>query len=117
MISLAVAQAHRGVSSALEAKPTRRGIHSRKDYIRRATPSWADPHEIFAVYQEAAELRSQGFDVEVDHDLPLRGELVSGLHVAANLHIVSAAANRAKSNQCYELDAFPVPQSTQMRLF
>lgn len=88
----------------------------RKDYIRQVTPAWADPREIHAIYREAAEMRLQGFAVEVDHDIPLRGNLVCGLHVPANLRIVSTAANRAKGNSSYELDAHPLPQR-QLKLF
>lgn len=90
---------------------------TRKERIRRATPKWADPRAIHAVYCEAAEMRAQGFIVEVDHDIPLGGELVCGLHVPANLRIVDAAANRAKGAQRYELDAHPVPKSPQLELF
>lgn len=38
-----------------------------------------------------------GVDVHVDHVIPLKGKLVSGLHVPENLTIIPAAENRRKN--------------------
>lgn len=57
------------------------------------TPSWADKAEIAKIYIEA---RKQM--LSVDHIIPLRGKLVSGLHVENNLQIVSKSVNASKGN-------------------
>lgn len=64
----------------------------------QATPEWADRAAIRAIYKDAAHLRKMGVDCEVDHIVPLRGKTVSGLHVHANMQIVSGAYNRQKGN-------------------
>lgn len=56
-------------------------------------PPWADLTAIQQVYQQAAE---QG--LTVDHIVPLRGKLVSGLHVHYNLQLLTGAENSAKGN-------------------
>jgi hypothetical protein len=72
--------------------------------LRRAaeiqqTPAWADKEEIKAVYLRAVSLSAAtGIPHHVDHIYPLRGRLVSGLHVAGNLQVLTATANLAKKN-------------------
>ncbi len=61
------------------------------------TPSWADHDIIDSLYALAAIYRSFGHDVHVDHELPLRGKLVSGLHVHQNLQIIPAVLNLQKN--------------------
>lgn len=65
----------------------------------RATPPWSETQQIAAVYELASRMtESTGIEHQVDHIVPLRGKLVSGLHVLANLRVITADANRAKGN-------------------
>lgn len=68
--------------------------------LRKATPKWANRTAIKAVYAQCLRVtQSTGIPHEVDHIVPLRGELVSGLHVHWNLRVIQAKVNRDKSNQ------------------
>lgn len=76
--------------------------------LRRAaelqrTPAWADLSAIKVVYQDAAEYREAGLEVDVDHIIPLQGEFVSGLHVPENLRVCLSSVNRSKSNTYHVL--------------
>lgn len=64
---------------------------------RRA--QWADKAAIKAMYDEARRrTKETGVKWSVDHEIPLRGKLVSGLHVPANLRLLLLSANTAKGN-------------------
>jgi hypothetical protein len=70
---------------------------------QRATPRIPCDATV-AVYAEAKRLSEEtGIPHEVDHIIPLRGKLVSGLHVIANLRVVTRSENRRKSKR-YDLD-------------
>lgn len=56
------------------------------------TPKWADRNAILDIYDKCPD----GY--VVDHIIPLKGKLVSGLHVANNLQYLTPEANTAKSN-------------------
>ena len=60
--------------------------------ISQRTPKWADKLQIRKIYSECPE------GMHVDHIIPLRGELVSGLHVENNLQYLSPIDNMSKSN-------------------
>jgi hypothetical protein len=67
------------------------------------TPAWADLGAIRRVYEEARRLTvATGIPHHVDHDIPLQGELVSGLHVHNNLQILTGSENSRKKNH-YEI--------------
>jgi hypothetical protein len=82
--------------------------HAAKEARRRTaklrrTPIWLTADDFWMIEQayELAACRSKLFGVpwEVDHVFPLQGKFVSGLHVPANLQVIPAAANRAKTNR------------------
>lgn len=72
-------------------------IKRRSDKDNR-TPPWFEKEEVSELYKLAAGIRKTGIAVHVDHVIPLRGELVSGLHCLANLQIMTAKGNMEKGN-------------------
>lgn len=66
---------------------------------KNATPPWADSKEINAWYKDAQIFRAAGWDVQVDHIVPLRSNIVCGLHVQDNLQLLSSAKNQLKNNR------------------
>lgn len=82
------------------------GIRARRAERRaglvNATPWWAD-RDAMARQYALAELMTRllGEPYEVDHIVPLNSPRVSGLHVPANLQVLSARENLLKSNKCW----------------
>lgn len=66
----------------------------------QATPQWANHHSIRALYREAIRLTdATGVKHEVDHIVPLRSQIVCGLHVEHNLQVLPWSENRSKGNR------------------
>ena len=76
-------------------------VSARRKRVQRATPKLSpeDRAQIKAIYVEA---RKTG--MQVDHIIPLRGKLVSGLHCPANLQLLSPEENMKKSNSFTNAD-------------
>lgn len=68
-------------------------VKARLSRKRNACPSWVDMAAIRAVYLQA---KING--LTVDHIIPLRHPLVSGLHVPWNLQLMSSEENASKGN-------------------
>lgn len=68
-----------------------------------ATPSWLTKEhyrEMRAIYSLAKELQWLSNEtLEVDHEIPLQGEIVCGLHVPWNLQILPKSINCRKHNK------------------
>ena len=81
-------------------------VAARKKHIRLATPKWLTKEHKIAIrafYEEAERLKSEtGIDHEVDHIVPIRGGIVSGLHVPWNLRVITAAENQTKNRKLIE---------------
>lgn len=67
--------------------------------LRQAYVPWAND-ELIAEAYELARLRTEvtGIPWQVDHIVPLNNDLVCGLHCEANLQVIPAVTNLAKSN-------------------
>lgn len=71
----------------------------RKAVKIKATPSWADNEHISSLYLLASMSREAGYDVHVDHIVPLQSPYVCGLHCQTNLRLLKAVDNLSKSNR------------------
>jgi hypothetical protein len=69
---------------------------ARRALEKQAIPLWFEKDKVALVYKKAQEW---GF--EVDHIIPLQGELVCGLHCWANLQLLDITLNRKKHNREY----------------
>lgn len=68
------------------------------------TVSWIDKAAVAELYAEAKRLEAEtGIKHHVDHIIPLRGALVSGLHTHHNLRVITAAENLKKSNRLEQI--------------
>jgi len=91
-------KANPGKANSLEAK--------RRAAKLERTPVWSDAKEISLIYQQSASLQKLfGRAMNVDHVVPLQGDLVSGLHAPHNLQIMFAPDNLYKSNK-FDIEGF-----------
>jgi 5-methylcytosine-specific restriction endonuclease McrA len=78
-------------------------VSLRRRRFRDATPKWLSAEqkmEIRLKYRLAIELsRATGVRHAVDHEIPLQGEDVCGLHVPWNLRVITQDENLKKSNK------------------
>jgi hypothetical protein len=78
-------------------------VSLRRRRFRDATPKWLSPEqkmEIRLKYRLAIELsRATGVRHAVDHEVPIQGETVCGLHVPWNLRVITQDENLKKSNK------------------
>jgi hypothetical protein len=78
----------------------------RKRRHRQATPNWLSAEskeKIKQIYLQARHMTElTGEKYVVDHQIPLRGKTVCGLHVPWNLEIMTHAANCKKHNKLKE---------------
>lgn len=74
----------------------------RRAAMLQRIPKWLTETDVVAIeckYSVCVMLNKYGVQKwHVDHIIPLQGKLVSGLHVPANLQVITEAANLAKSN-------------------
>ena len=84
-----------------KANPGKANARSAKRHAAKlhATPHWADAELISGIYQACAAITANtGVPHHVDHEIPLQGKLVCGLHHECNLQIITAAENCSKNN-------------------
>lgn len=88
-------------NNAYRIREYQRGYQAKKRARKQhAMPAWADQALIRRFYAEA-ELMTQltGIKHEVDHIIPLNGKGVCGLHIPANLRVVTREFNGKKGNK------------------
>lgn len=72
----------------------------RRILLRLGSPRWADREKMIAIYMERQRLVNQtGLPHDVDHIVPIVSHVVCGLHCEFNLRVITATANRRKSNK------------------
>jgi hypothetical protein len=64
---------------------------SRAEKLNRL-PRWADEQKIEEI------IKNCPYDLEIEHEFPLQGQLISGLHVHNNLSYLPAKENASKHN-------------------
>lgn len=96
--------AKEAVKTYRKENPAKVNAWSRKRQCAKVkrTPKWVNKDHLWMIQEayELAKTREQifGFSWHVDHIIPLRGKLVSGLHVIQNLQVIPGKANIEKRN-------------------
>lgn len=84
------------------ARCTKNSVARHASKLQR-TPKWLTADDWFLIEEayELAALRSKvtGIKHHVDHVVPLRGKLASGLHVPSNLQVIPSLVNIRKTNK------------------
>lgn len=69
---------------------------------RKATPKWADIKVMRVLYAKAKEWqRITGIEWHVDHVVPIRSDIVCGLHTWDNLQVLAGGVNLSKLNRAW----------------
>ena len=71
----------------------------RKLLLEHRMPGWANQDDIKQAYALAVVLSRGGVQFQVDHIVPLRHALVSGLHCESNLRVIPRHENASKGNR------------------
>lgn len=94
-----VASQKRAYKQANQDKINASAAHRRATKLQ-ATPLWADTKAVMDFYIAAQMFRLYtGDDYHVDHIVPLKSDLVCGLHCEANLQLLPASDNTSKGNR------------------
>ena len=99
-INRKAAKKYRDATPELQAAKAAKYRFSKK----KAYPKWSESEfekfaikEIYALAQQRTEIT--GVPHAVDHIVPLKSDLVCGLHCVANLRVITAFENSSKSNR------------------
>jgi 5-methylcytosine-specific restriction endonuclease McrA len=105
-----VLRQYRNVWKENNKTQVRADTKARRRKHRLATPKWLSrkqKSEIRQIYQIAITMsKTTGEQYVVDHIVPLRSELVCGLHVPWNLRVIPQEENLLKSNKL--IDTAPI---------
>lgn len=75
----------------------------RRRGVEQATPKWLTEDDRFLMEEiyHLAKIRREltGVEWHVDHIIPLKGEIVCGLHTPFNLQVIVGKENKKKSNK------------------
>lgn len=75
-------------------------VRLRQTRKRQAVPPWYEHDSVMTLYDEAQRITEEtGVIHHVDHIVPLKSNLVCGLHCIDNLQIIPATENLSKSNK------------------
>ena len=92
----AVRRSSQKVPREIRASRTR----AREARVRNQQPAWADKKRIRWVYKLARILTDlTEIEFQVDHIVPIKSKIVSGLHVHSNLQILTKSENSSKNNR------------------